>query len=120
MSYSYTGIPFDSLKTDSSSSSGGLDPLACFYFRTNLKTTNLTGSWQDSLDGGSVSRKATTYTRQHKHTRMQIYIHASSGIQTPDPSARMDEDISCLRQYGNCDRLIKYKTQIRNTQRFHS
>jgi hypothetical protein len=34
------------------------------------------------------------------------YIRASSGIQTHDPSVRGCENISCLRQHGNCDRFL--------------
>jgi hypothetical protein len=33
-------------------------------------------------------------------------IHASSGIQTHDPSVREGEDGSCLRPRGHCDRRI--------------
>jgi hypothetical protein len=37
---------------------------------------------------------------------MQTDIHAFSGIRTHDPSVRVGEDGSCLRQHGHCDRLI--------------
>jgi hypothetical protein len=34
----------------------------------------------------------------------RTYIHASSGIQTHDPSVRAAEDSSCLRLRGHWDR----------------
>jgi hypothetical protein len=37
-----------------------------------------------------------------------IEIHASSGIQTHDPSVRAGEDGSCLKLRGNCDQLWVY------------
>jgi hypothetical protein len=47
------------------------------------------------------------------HTR----IHGLSGIQTHDPSVRTNEDSSCLRQRGHCDRLIvDYRIRKENTQ----
>jgi hypothetical protein len=36
--------------------------------------------------GESAHRKATTYTGQHTHRKNAVNIHASSGIQTHNPS----------------------------------
>jgi hypothetical protein len=58
-------------------------------------------SQQDSLDGGSARRKASTYTQNNTNTE----IHALSGIRTHDPSVRANGDCSCLRPRGHCDRL---------------
>jgi hypothetical protein len=49
----------------------------------------------DSLDGGSVLRKVTTYTQgstEYTHT----VIHDSSGIRTLFPSIQEDSDSLCL------------------------
>jgi hypothetical protein len=54
------------------------------------------------MDGGSARRKAATYTQNNTN------IHASSGIQTHDPSVRAGEDSSCLRPHGHCDRVPLY------------
>jgi hypothetical protein len=43
---------------------------------------------QDSLGGGSATRKASTYI-QNKRTQ---YIYDLSGIRTHDPSVRASED----------------------------
>jgi hypothetical protein len=54
--------------------------------------------------GMSPSESCYPHTEQHKH-RIDADIRASSGIRTHDPSARADEDSSCLRRRGHCDRL---------------
>jgi hypothetical protein len=46
----------------------------------------------------------TTQTQKKTH----IDIHASSGIQTHDPSVRADEDGSCLRPCSHRDRYSRY------------
>jgi hypothetical protein len=43
------------------------------------------------LDGRSARRKASTYT-EHNTEKTRIYMHASSGIRTRDPSVRVAED----------------------------
>jgi hypothetical protein len=53
--------------------------------------------------GDRLVAMQVTYT-QNKHT----YIHALSGIRTRDPSVRADENDSCLRLHGHCDRHIIY------------
>jgi hypothetical protein len=43
----------------------------------------------------------------HRRTQIQnkrTHIHALSGIRTHDPCVRADEDGSCLRPLGHCDR----------------
>jgi hypothetical protein len=65
-------------------------------------------SRQDYSDGGSVRRKAATYTKNNINND----IHVSSGIRTRDTSVRAGEDGSCLRPRGNCDRLIKPTGQL--------
>jgi hypothetical protein len=40
-------------------------------------------------------------------------IHSSSGFRTPDPSVRADEDGSCLRPRGHCDRPPMNSVDIR-------
>jgi hypothetical protein len=44
-------------------------------------------------------------TRQHKH-RINAHtdIHVSSGIRTHDPSVWAEDNSSCLRPRGHCDR----------------
>jgi hypothetical protein len=59
---------------------------------------------QDSLDGGSVHRKAATCTedstqKQNKHTD----IHALGGIRVHDLSVRASEDSSCFRPRGRLE-----------------
>lgn len=50
-------------------------------------------------------------------------IHASSVIQTHDPSVQASKDSSCLRPYGHCDRQLLYtvilirKVNISETKR---
>jgi hypothetical protein len=48
----------------------------------------------------------THRTTQHRET--QTHIHASSGIQTHDPSVRAVEDSTWLRPLGHWDRLPPY------------
>jgi hypothetical protein len=55
-------------------------------------TTDLTETWQDSLDGGSLPTQDNT---NKKETRKDI--HASSRIQTHDASVRAGGDSSCRR-----------------------
>jgi hypothetical protein len=58
----------------------------------------------DFLDRGSARHKASTYTRnttQNKRTQTSMPL---SEIQTHDPSVQADEDSSCLRARGYCDR----------------
>jgi hypothetical protein len=65
---------------------------------------------QDSLDEWSARRKATgqhkhrlnAYTHTHTHTHTNI--HGLSGIRTYDHGCRANEDSSCLRPHGYCDR----------------
>jgi hypothetical protein len=59
---------------------------------------------QDSLDGGSARRKASTYA-QGNTNRIDARRHVFSGIRTHDPSVRATEDSSCLSPRGHCDRL---------------
>jgi hypothetical protein len=56
---------------------------------------NLTDSRLDSLDQGSVQRKAAICTGQYK----QKNIHTSMARLGFEPSVRADEDISCLFFY---------------------
>jgi hypothetical protein len=59
----------------------------------------------DSLDGGSASRKAATYTHNNTNTEWTYTgIYASSWIGTHDPSVREHEDCSRLKPRGHCDR----------------
>jgi hypothetical protein len=61
------------------------------------------------LDGGSARRKAATYTQKNTNTeQMHTDIHALSGIRTRDRNIRADEDGSCLKAFGHCDRHILY------------
>jgi hypothetical protein len=41
--------------------------------------------WQDSLDGGSNRRKASTYIKDNTTQKKREHIHASSGIRTASP-----------------------------------
>jgi hypothetical protein len=56
--------------------------------------------------GISPSQGLYVHTEQHKHTinAHSTDIHALSGIRSHDPSVRVSEDSSCLRQSGHCDR----------------
>jgi hypothetical protein len=58
------------------------------------------------------------HTGQHKH-RINIHtvIHAPSVIRTHDPSVWAEEDSSCLRPRGHCDRL-KYWQERRCSFRY--
>jgi hypothetical protein len=47
------------------------------------------------LDVGSARRKAATYAGKDKH-RINVNIHALSGIRTNDPSVLAGDDTSCL------------------------
>jgi hypothetical protein len=68
-------------------------------------------NWYDFSDRGSANRKASTCTGQDKHT--QTHIHASSEIQTHDPSVRATEDSTHFRPHGRCDRSsIDLKIEI--------
>jgi hypothetical protein len=69
----------------------------------------------------SPSQGRYLHTGQHKRRiNAQTDIHALSGIRTHDPSVRANEDSSCLRPRGPCDRqayshrvlmyMIKYCT----------
>jgi hypothetical protein len=62
----------------------------------------------------SPSQGRYLHTEQHKH-RINAYtnIHTLSGIRTHDPSVRANEDSSCLRPRGHCDRLSVH-LHIRN------
>jgi hypothetical protein len=54
---------------------------------------------------------ARPYLNTGQHTQKRIHtpnIHALSGIRTYDPSVRVSEDSSCLRQRGYCDRYLTY------------
>jgi hypothetical protein len=53
------------------------------------------------LNTGQHRHRISAYT--HTHTPN---IHASSGIRTHDPSVRANEDSSCLRPRGYCDRPL--------------
>jgi hypothetical protein len=53
----------------------------------------------------AVARPVTTHrTTQIQNKRTQTYIHALNEIRTHDSSVRANEDISCLRPRGHCDR----------------
>jgi hypothetical protein len=60
----------------------------------------------DSLDGWWAHPKASTYTQTQKnaHTTQTLNIHALRGIRTHSPSICTNEDSSCLRLLGYCDR----------------
>jgi hypothetical protein len=62
--------------------------------------------------GDQPSRKAPTYLGQTNTEKTRTDVHASSGIQNHGPAVRMDEDISCLRQRGNCDRHFKVGMEL--------
>jgi hypothetical protein len=53
--------------------------------------------------GISPSQGRYLHIGQHKH-RINADIHASSGIQTHDPSVCEGQDSSCLRLRDHCDR----------------
>jgi hypothetical protein len=46
----------------------------------------------------------------HRTTQKNADIHTSSGIGTHDPTVRADEDGSCFRLRGHCDRLLSSDT----------
>jgi hypothetical protein len=56
--------------------------------------------------GISLSQGLYLHAEQHKHTinAHSTDIHALSWIQTQDPRVRTNEDSSCLRPSGHCDR----------------
>jgi hypothetical protein len=70
--------------------------LGCFFSFLILYMVGLLGR-------GTGRRKAATYTQNNTiREKMHIDIHASSGIQTHDPSVRVGEDSSCLRPHDHC------------------
>jgi hypothetical protein len=76
-------------------------------------------SQQDSLDGGSARRKASTYT-QNSTNRINAHntgIHALSSIRTHDPRVQASEDSSCLRPRSHCDWRI-YITTPKNIRTY--
>jgi hypothetical protein len=76
----------------------GLWPLLQFR---NLFYMDGRTSWR----GISPSQGSYLHTGQHKHRiNAHANIHALSGIQTHDHSFRANEDGSCLRPRGHCDR----------------
>jgi hypothetical protein len=82
---------------------------------------NLLHSRQDSLDGGSAHRKATTCAEDSTNTeKTHTDIHASSGIWTHDPSVWAGEDSSCLRPLGHCDWLQRSLVCVNQTGMFCS
>jgi hypothetical protein len=66
---------------------------------------NLIVSRQDTLDGGSgLSQGRYLHKEQHKH-RINAHRHPFPNvIRTDILSVRADEDGSCLRPRGHCDR----------------
>jgi hypothetical protein len=72
-------------------------------FSVNLYTVGRTPWTGDQTVSRTLPTQRTTQT-QNKYTN----IHASSGIRTHDPSVRADEDGSCLRLRGHCDRPSLY------------
>jgi hypothetical protein len=59
-------------------------------------------------------RKAATYTQDSTNTEQtHTDIHASNEILSHDPSVRANEDISCLRSRGHCDRST-FSLEIKN------
>jgi hypothetical protein len=59
------------------------------------------------LRRGSARRKAATYTQNNTNTEYKhTGIHALIEIRIHDPSFRANEDGSCLRLRGHCDRPI--------------
>jgi hypothetical protein len=71
-------------------------PFGLFPIKTNLELLIIVDSWQDSLDGWSANRKASTYTGQQEHRLKRTHIRASSGIRTHNSSFWAGEVISCL------------------------
>jgi hypothetical protein len=58
----------------------------------------------DQLVARPLPKHGTTQTQNKRiHTPN---IHALNGIRTRDPSVRANEDNSCLRPLGYCDRHI--------------
>jgi hypothetical protein len=61
----------------------------------------------DSLDRGSASCKASTYTQNtNRLNAHNTDTHALRGIRTQDLSVRVSEDSSCLRQRGHPNRHL--------------
>jgi hypothetical protein len=60
----------------------------------------------------SLSQGRNLHMGQHKH-RINAHtdIHALSEIRTQDPSVRANEDSSCLRPRGHCDRLASERAK---------
>jgi hypothetical protein len=82
-----------------------LSPLACFPSELIWNYGSYTFGRTPWM-GDQPSRKAATYTGQHKHRRnAQRDIRVSSGVRTHDPCVWAGEDISCLRLRGHCTRL---------------
>jgi hypothetical protein len=67
---------------------------------------NHIAKWQNSLEGGSACRKASTYRGQHRHRETRICLNALSGIRAHYPSVRKAADSTRLGPNGYCCRLI--------------
>jgi hypothetical protein len=65
---------------------------------------DLTGSWYDTLDGGSAHRKAARYLHRNN---INAVICASSRTRTHDSSVQT-KTFRALRRYGQCDRWTKH------------
>jgi hypothetical protein len=64
----------------------------------------------ESLDGGSVRRKAVTYTQNNTNL-------ALSGIRTHDPSVLASKDSLCHRPRGHCNRPCIINMYIKFTNK---
>jgi hypothetical protein len=79
-------------------------PLGLFRFGIYfLKFTNLFRHLVGLLGRGIGPTQGPYLHRTTQHRKTWTYIHASSGIQTHDPSFRSAEDSTCLRPLGQWD-----------------
>jgi hypothetical protein len=79
-----------------------------WYVATFLVSWSFTQSVGLLGRGIGQSQGRYLHTGQHKH-RINAHntdIHALSGIRNHDSSVRADEDSSCVRPHGNCDRHV--------------
>jgi hypothetical protein len=77
-------------------------PWPLIQFRNHFYTDDRTSWTSDQLVARPLPKYRTTQTQNKRIHTPNIY--ALSGIQIHDPSVRANEDSSCLRQRGYCDR----------------
>jgi hypothetical protein len=100
----------------SSSSAFRIGSSGLFPVRINLELRIFWTVGRAPWTGNEPSRKATTYTGQHKQRKeKRIDTHASNEVQTHDPSAWAGEGIPCIIPRNQLLRISALKYRRRHT-----